>query len=141
MLNTILLNIYRGLSHQLPLPPVLLPPPPAPRAACLPARNNTILFIRNVATFDKGMGPGQARPGRGYHHPSRCSILMKVFVFHLQILLPISLCVLCVSLSLQRTISYTGAALLLPLHTGNYAAHTHYVGQQRRGCRCRCCSC
>jgi len=38
----------------------------------------------------------------------------------LQILLPISFCVLCVSLSLQWTISNPGAALLLLIHTGNY---------------------
>lgn len=38
----------------------------------------------------------------------------------LQILLPISFCVLCVSLSLQWTISYPGAPLLLFIHTGNY---------------------
>lgn len=57
MLNTILLNIYRGLDL-IPLPVPCLPPRPLPLplpCSC-PASNNTILFIRTVATFDKGMG-------------------------------------------------------------------------------------
>lgn len=134
MLNTILLNIYRGLPHQLPpinSPPFILLP------RLLPARNNTILFIRNVATFDKGMGPGAMRHAPRPHRPARCSILMKVlfFTYRFFYLYHFAFYAYHYRFSGQyRTLALLSSYLFIQVTM----LHITW-GQQRRCCCCYCC--